>query len=286
MVTFHILEEDFEFYKTSGLSLTSIVIISWFVYALFSENYIGHQFFNNLGYIFVPVLRPDFIIYLAVVPIMTTFWNIIFQSRYRIKYVVKSYPIMYMMTPFFLDNFYFLLNHVPPESFIEIQFVFISNPTVFTYQLLTVFYLLMGFIVLFWASEIWHVLLAMAFAIGEFSSLLIAPILESQIMGTVILIYSTKPIIGFLLGNQLKNWYISFERNSGLYLTVYFMLVLIVSIMMVYFKYKLGSNWWQKRPIDVSSSKLIRFIKIVEVPMPEERNYKIFQKEKGKTSKK
>ncbi|MHA1380454.1 MAG: hypothetical protein ACTSRG_18980 [Candidatus Helarchaeota archaeon] len=254
---------DFNFYKTTIISLFSNIMIGWFVYALFAENYIGNQFFNNLGYIFVPVLRPDFIIYFFIIPAVTTFWNIIYQTTDKMKYWIKIYPIMYMMAPFFLDNYYFLLNHVPLDSFIEIQFIFISHPTVLEYILLTLFYLFAGFITMFYAERILHVLIAYAFAIAQYSSLLISSILEPQILEMSIYL-ATAPRIGIFLGNYLRLWYVSFEVNYPAYLSTYFLIVLIVSIVFLYFRYKIGRGWWDKRPIDVSKMRVTRLVVVLE----------------------
>ncbi|MHA1300650.1 MAG: hypothetical protein ACTSO9_14630 [Candidatus Helarchaeota archaeon] len=254
---------DFNFYKTTIISLSSIVMIGWFVYALFAENYVGHQFFNNIGYLFVPVLRPDFIIYFFVIPAMTSLWNILYQTTDRIKYWVKIYPIMYMMAPFFLDNYYFLLNHVPLDSFIEIQFIFISHPTVFEYILLTIGYLIAGIITMFYAERILAVLVAYAFAIAMYSSLLLSSVLEPQILEISIYL-ATAPVIGVFLGNYVRLWYVSFEVNAVAYLTTYFLMVLIVAIVFLYMRYRIGRDWWDKKTIDVSKMKVTRLVVVLE----------------------
>ncbi len=264
MSPFVVKRAEFNFYKTVGFSLTSNVILGWFVYALFAENYIGHQFFNNLGYLFVPVLRPDFIIYFFVIPLMTSFWNILYQSTDQIKYIVKTYPIVYMMAPFFLDNFYFLLNHTPLGGIIEIQFIFISNPTVLTYVMLTIIYLIAGFIVMVYAERMWSMVAAIAFAIAEFSSLIVSSLLEPEIAKLSFAIASFIPTYGVFLGNQLRLWFISFENNATAYISCYLSLILGVLVSFIILRLKLGTNWWEKRPIDVTKNRLTRLIKVLD----------------------
>lgn len=264
MSPFKVKRADFVFYKTIGFCLTSNIIISWFIYASFSENYLGYQLFNNIKYLFQESLRPDFIIYLIIIPLMTTFWNIMYQSWYGVKYIVKSYPIMYMMCPFFLDNFYFLLNHVPSDSIIEIQFVFISTPTVLQYQILTIFYLIVGFIVLFKAEKIRYVVIAIAFAIAEFSSLVISSAIEPKILEPAIYIAILIPTFGIFIGNQLRIWYLSFQNHMQAYLVVYILLVVIIILIIGSLRYRLGKDWWEKKPREITASRVARLIELID----------------------
>lgn len=264
MRTIKVKRDDLNFYKTIVIALGSIIIVSWFIYALFSEHYIGYQYFNNMKYLFRESVRPDFVIYFVVIPLMTTFWNIIFQPWYPVKYLVKSYPIIYMMSPFFLDNFYFLLNHVPGRTRIEIQFIFISSPTVTQYQFLTIFYFLIGFLVMIKAERIWQVVLAIAFAIAEYSSLIISTLIEPQVMEEAIFIASAIPIYGVFIGNQLRLWFISFQTNSDAYLWSYFLIVIIIIIIFGVARYRLGTEWWRKTPKQITTHRITKIIEIID----------------------
>ncbi|MHA1377221.1 MAG: hypothetical protein ACTSRG_02455 [Candidatus Helarchaeota archaeon] len=219
------------FLKMMFLSIFFTGFISICFYYLVAVNYINlHIYILQLMTIF-PLIRTDFFSYVTILIPVTAFFNyhILLKKHVKFGYALISIPLMFIVMPGILDNFYIYLFNIEVQNRMEIQFIFLDNLNIRQYQFLSIGYTIAGFVFLRYVKKYWHFFAISCFAILMYSSLIIR-------LGIQTYAYNVSSLNYFPMWLGIDIVDVSFMKNVPIYLGINFSIIAIVIFLGIYLK--------------------------------------------------
>ncbi|MFX0134719.1 MAG: hypothetical protein ACFFDN_13850 [Candidatus Hodarchaeota archaeon] len=228
------------FLKSMIFSIFFTTLISYIYYYMVSINIFNLHIRILQLMAIIPLIRTDFFSYIAIlIPVTLSFNYYLLKKHVRFGYILFSIPLMFIIMPGILDNFYIFIFNIEVQNRMEIQFVFLDDLSIWQYQFLSSAYSLLGLLSLKHLKKYWHFFAILCFAILIYSSLVIQ-------LGIQTFAYNISNLYYFPMWLGVDIVDVSFMNNIPIYLGINFSIIGVIIFLAFYLK-DTKDNWWNLR---------------------------------------